>query len=164
MNVYTLSAVQQLSVSKEKAWDFLSNPENLTTITPPDMEIKITDGYDQKLMYAGQIICYKIKVLPLIQIRWVTEITHVNHNLYFVDEQRFGPYTFWHHKHFLEEVPGGVKMTDIVHYAIPLGWIGGLLNHLFIRNRLQKIFNYRKAVLARLFGEIDNPSAKVPAI
>jgi len=161
MKVYTLFAEQELSVSLETAWEFLSNPENLSVITPPDMDFRITDSYDKKLMYPGQIICYKIKVFPFISIRWVTEITHVNNKVYFVDEQRFGPYRFWHHKHFLEEVPGGVKMTDRVHYVIPLGWIGRCAHSLFIRARLQKIFNYRKAVLARLFGEIDNPDKSI---
>ena len=47
---------------------------------------------------------------------WVTEITQCKENEYFIDEQRFGPYKFWHHKHFINEVPGGIEMEDVLDY------------------------------------------------
>ena len=63
-------------------------------------------------MYAGQIISYYIRPLMGIRVFWMTEITHVAEGRYFVDEQRFGPYAFWHHTHFFKRVTGGVLMTE----------------------------------------------------
>src|SRR5690606_35147038 len=103
-------------------------------------------------MYAGQIIEYKVRPLLGIQLSWVTEITHIVEGSYFVDEQRFGPYSFWHHQHFIKPVTGGVEMTDIVHYKIPLGIIGRIMNSLFIKKQLNDIFLYRRSRLDELFN------------
>jgi ligand-binding SRPBCC domain-containing protein len=80
----------------------------------------------------------------------MTEITHVQEGAYFVDEQRFGPYTMWHHQHHFKEVSGGVMMVDIVHYKIPLGFLGDIAHWLFVKKQLQGIFDFRfKAVKAK---------------
>ena len=117
--VYRLKTIQSLPISIEKAWDFLSDPGNLKTITPNYMGFKILEGAEDK-MYAGQIIKYIVSPVLGIPLRWVTEITHVEDQKYFVDEQRFGPYSLWHHKHFIKAIPGGVEMIDIVDYKLPL--------------------------------------------
>ena len=83
---------------------------------------------------------------------WVTEITHVEDRKMFVDEQRFGPYAFWHHQHHFEEVAGGVKMIDILHYRVPLGIVGKFINWLLIYNKVRGIFDYRYQVLENKFG------------
>ena len=70
----------------------------------------------------------------------MTEITHVSQEQFFVDEQRYGPYSFWHHQHRFKPVEGGVEMTDVVHYKLPLGFLGGLANGVFVRNQLNQIF------------------------
>lgn len=101
--------------------------------------------------YAGQIIRYKVQILPGIKMHWVTEITHVNEPFYFVDEQRFGPYALWHHQHHFKEVPGGVEMTDEVNYAIPLGLLGRIANALFVGREVNRIFDYRFKVLEEYF-------------
>jgi ligand-binding SRPBCC domain-containing protein len=84
------------------------------------MGFQITD-FDSKPMYAGQIIQYKVTPLLGITISWMTEISFVKENSYFVDEQRLVP-ALWHHKHFFEATENGTKMTDVVHYALPLGF------------------------------------------
>ena len=89
-----------------------------------------------------------------VKTKWVTEITHLKDREYFVDEQRFGPYALWHHKHFIKAVPGGVEMEDLIHYKIPLGWIGQLLHPILVKPKLNQIFEYRRNKLAELFGEI----------
>ena len=109
MKLYLLHTKQQLPISVDKAWDFLSDPKNLKTITPDYMGFHILSGADRK-MYPGQIIQYIVTPVAGIKTKWVTEITHVEHKKYFVDEQRFGPYALWHHKHFIEAIPGGVLM------------------------------------------------------
>lgn len=152
MKIYTLHTKQNLPISINEAWDFLSDPKNLKTITPDFMGFDIVSGADRK-MYPGQIIEYIVKPVLGIPNKWVTEITHVVEGKYFVDEQRFGPYALWHHKHFLKEIPGGVEMEDIIHYKIPFGFIGQLVQPILVAPKLNQIFNYRKVKLIELFGE-----------
>ncbi len=154
MKIFELEKTQQLPISIEQAWEFLSSPSNLAKITPPYMGFEITSGFKGEKMYSGQVISYFVKPVAGIPLRWVTEITHVNEPNYFVDEQRFGPYTFWHHKHFLKAIPGGVEMRDLIHYALPLGPLGSLANNLFVKKQLNDIFTYRKFVLEEMFGKM----------
>jgi ligand-binding SRPBCC domain-containing protein len=150
--VYRLKTVQNLPISVKKAWDFLSDPGNLKTITPDYMGFKILEGAEEK-MYAGQIIKYIVTPVLRLPLRWVTEITQVEDQKYFVDEQRFGPYSLWHHKHFIKAIPGGVEMIDIVDYKLPLGMLGRIAHPLFVKRQLNQIFNYRYNKLVELFGE-----------
>ena len=117
------------------------------------MGFHILSDLSNNKMYPGQIIAYKISPIAGIKMHWVTEITHVMDKNYFVDEQRFGPYTFWHHKHFLKEVPGGVEMIDIVHYKAPFGILGKIANALFISKQLKKIFDYRFKKMEEIFNQ-----------
>lgn len=151
MKIYSLKRTQFLPLSIEEAWDFFSSPRNLSKITPEHMGFKILYISGGDKMYSGQIIRYKVKVLPFISLHWVTEITHVQEPHYFVDEQRFGPYALWHHQHFFKEVPGGIEMTDEVNYAIPLGMFGRLAHWLFVGREVNAIFNHRFSVLEAYF-------------
>ena len=151
MKIFKLKYSQKLPISLNEAWDFLSSPNNLELITPKSMDFNITD-WDRKKAYPGQIIRYTVKPILGIKINWVTEITHVRAKEYFVDEQRFGPYTFWHHKHFIKEIEGGVIMEDVIHYKPPFVLIGVLLNFLFINSKLNSIFKHRELELIKTFG------------
>lgn len=152
MKIYQLHSVQKLPISISEAWDFLSDPKNLKKITPEYMGFDIVSGADKE-MYPGQIIEYIVKPVLGIPNKWVTEITHVVENKFFVDEQRFGPYALWHHKHFLKEIPGGVEMEDLIHYKVPFGIIGQLVNPILVRPKLEEIFEFRRKKLIELFGE-----------
>ena len=151
MKIYTFHRKQKLPISVEKAWEFLSNPTNLKTITPKYISFDILSG-NEKPMYAGQIIQYIVTPVLGIPTKWVTEITQVKDKRYFVDEQRFGPYSLWHHKHFIKEVKGGVEMIDIIDYKIPLGFIGRIMNPILVKPKLEEIFRFRKEKLEKLFG------------
>ena len=153
MKIYRLESKQNLPISKEKAWKFLSNPKNLKTITPEYMSFDILSGADRP-MFAGQIIQYIVTPLLGIKTKWVTEITHVVEGEYFVDEQRFGPYALWQHKHFIKEIPGGVEMEDIIDYKVPMGILGQLVHPFIVKPKLNEIFEYRRKKLIELFGEI----------
>ena len=151
--VYRLHTKQNLPISLNEAWDFLSDPKNLKVITPDYMGFNILSGADRP-MFAGQIIQYIVTPVLGIKTNWVTEITHVVDKQYFVDEQRFGPYALWHHKHFLKEIPGGVEMEDIVDYKIPFGALGRLMNPILVQPKLNEIFEFRRKRLIEIFGEI----------
>lgn len=151
MKIYTLHKTQRLPISRAKSWEFLSNPKNLSLLTPPKMKFTIVSGADRP-MYAGQVIQYSVSPLPGITSKWVSEITHFEEGNYFVDLQLYGPYAFWHHKHFIHEIEGGVEMEDIIDYKVPLGWLGQLVHPLIVKPKLDEIFAYRKAKLEELFG------------
>jgi len=152
MKIYTLHSKQNLPISVDEAWRFLSDPKNLKTITPDYMGFDIISGAD-RTMFPGQIIQYIVTPVFGIKTKWVTEITHVEDKKYFVDEQRYGPYALWHHKHFLKEIAGGVEMEDIIDYKLPMGILGQLAHPLIVKPKLDEIFEYRQKKLIELFGE-----------
>ena len=153
MPVYTLHQTQIIPSTVEKVWEFISSPYNLKLITPDYMGFDITTKNLPIRIYAGMMISYTVRPIMGIKMRWVTEITHMSDLRYFVDEQRHGPYKMWHHQHLIEAVEGGVKMTDIVDYEPPFGFLGGIANHLIIKKQLAAIFNYRNTKLEEYFGK-----------
>jgi len=152
MKIYTLHKKQKLPISVDEAWSFLSSPSNLKTITPDYMSFDILSG-DDRPMFSGQIIQYIVTPVFGIKTKWVTEITHIKEGEYFVDEQRYGPYALWHHKHFIKPIEGGVEMEDIIDYKVPLGWLGQIVHPILVKPKLEEIFNYRKTKLESLFGK-----------
>jgi len=149
--VYSIKTVQVLPISLEKAWDFFSSPANLAEITPKNLGFNIISKHHGEKMYAGQIIEYKVSPVLGIPLYWMTEITHVEQHKFFVDEQRFGPYSMWHHQHHFKEVPGGVEMTDIVHYKLPFWFLGDIANSVFVKKQLNDIFDYRFKAVEKIF-------------
>ena len=146
-----LTRQQHLPIDPEEVWDFFSRPENLARITPDDLGFEITSPLQDK-MYAGMIVSYRVRPLAGVALPWVTEITQVREPLFFVDEQRSGPYRFWHHQHLFEPTEAGVSMTDLVHYQLSFGWVGHLLLGRTVARRLEGIFAYRERILTELFG------------
>ena len=153
MTLYHFNARQELPIPLPKAWDFFSDPRRLQDLTPPWLNFHVTSPLPER-MYAGMIISYQIRPLGNITMNWVTEITQVQEPVLFVDEQRFGPYKFWHHQHQFKEIAGGVEMTDLVHYALPYGLLGRLAHHFNVAARLREIFRFRQTQLEQFFGSM----------
>ena len=151
MAVHRIQQEQHLNADLPTVWKLFSNAGNLQAITPEYMKFQVTSGDLPEEIYPGQIITYKVAPLLGIPLFWMTEITHVEPQKLFVDEQRRGPYRMWHHQHHFEARNGGVHMTDIVHYQLPLGFLGELARHLFVSKQLRDIFEYRKKKVAELF-------------
>ncbi|MFK7954102.1 MAG: hypothetical protein AB8B73_14735 [Ekhidna sp.] len=151
--IYTLRVMQKLPIGLADAWNFFSSPTNLEKITPKHMGFSITSGVPDD-MYAGQLISYKVSPLPGIKTNWITEITHVERHKFFVDEQRFGPYSMWHHEHHFEELADGIMMVDKVSYKIPFGLFGHMAQALFVKKQLREIFEFRKMSLEEMFGKL----------
>jgi len=150
--IYSLEVSQFIKISLFEAWNFFSSPGNLSQITPKHMGFEITSGTPEK-MYPGQIITYKVLPVLGIKTNWVTEITHVTDGRFFVDEQRFGPYSMWHHEHHFEVKDDGVLMTDRVSYKLPFGFLGRIAHAVFVKNQLKQIFEYREKYLRLTFKE-----------
>lgn len=155
MKLYQLHSSLKLPISVQEAWDFFSNPKNLKVITPEKLGFVIQSGADRP-MYAGQLIQYTVTPIAGIKAKWVSEITHVKEPEYFVDEQRYGPYALWHHKHFIKPIDGGVEMEDIVDYKLPLGIVGQLVHPFLVKNSLLEIFEYREKKLIEIFGAYND--------
>ncbi len=155
MAFYQFIRSQNLPVCMDRVWDFISAPANLQRITPPYMGFEITNEDLPSVIYPGLIITYKVKPLLGLKMTWVTEITHVEEGSFFVDEQRVGPYTMWHHQHRIQPIPGGVKMDDIVSYVPPFGMLGALAHPFLIRKKLREIFEFRNTALEQVFGRFE---------
>ena len=150
MKLHRLQRIQHLDISIQHAWDFFSDPRNLPRITPPWLNFAITSDVSTR-MYPGMIISYRLTPLWRFKVQWVSEITHVREPVLFVDEQRLGPYRFWHHQHLFEETAEGVRMQDIVHYVLPCGVLGRFMHRVGIHRKLKEIFAFRRSALERLF-------------
>ena len=153
MSTFSLKTSQNIPVDLETAWAFFSNPFNLEIITPENLGFKVLSKHQSDNIYPGQIMEYTVSPLLGIPVYCMTEITHMRDREFFVDEQRIGPYKFWHHQHHFKAIEGGVEMTDIVHYRNPLGFLGNIANTLFVKNQLDTIFNYRFNRVEEMFGK-----------
>lgn len=155
MKLERLSISTILPIGPAEAWDYFSDPRNLERITPPSLGLEIASDLPAR-MHPGMIVIYKVRPLLGIPVRWVTEITHVREPILFVDEQRFGPYRFWHHQHHFREIDGGTEVIDRVHYALPFGFLGWLLGSGIVRRQLAEIFSFRKRFLEETFGRVPS--------
>ena len=155
MKSFHLTFRQKIPVSIEEAWDFFSSPLNLSRITPAEMAFEVTSDLSSiDKMYPGMIITYKVSPMLGIKLDWMTEITQVEELKYFIDEQRFGPYKFWHHQHHFKAIDGGVEMYDILTYGLPMGFLGNIANSIFVAGKLQQIFDFRRKKVEELFGSM----------
>jgi ligand-binding SRPBCC domain-containing protein len=149
--MYYLERTISLNTTMEKAWSFFSDPRNLAFITPPEMDFEIKSKPGPGEFYPGMHIEYVVRPFAGIPIRWVSEIQEIEEKKYFKDIQIVGPYAKWVHRHEFREVAGGVEMKDIVDYEIPYGWVGRIMHRLFIRKKLEDIFDYRNQKIRFLF-------------
>jgi len=151
--IHQIRTEQFLNAKIEDVWAFVSSPRNLKKITPDYMNFTIKSKNVNEQIYPGMIIFYKVSPILKIPTGWVTEITHVKKNKLFVDEQRVGPYKIWHHEHLFKEEKNGVLMIDIISYKLPFGILGKLVNYLFIKRKISKIFNYRFNKMNEIFNK-----------
>ena len=159
--VYSLYSKQNVPAPIDDVWKFFSDASNLLNITPPHLNLKVTNEIYGDEVYAGQVMTYKVKPLLGIPFSWMTEIRHVEPLKYFVDEQRKGPYKLWHHQHHFKTIEGGTEMIDIVHYRLPMGLLGSMANEWMIKKELRKIFSYRYNKIIELFGEWNGSGMEI---
>jgi ligand-binding SRPBCC domain-containing protein len=148
--MYQLKSTQFIPASLETCWDYFSSPNNLKEITPKNMGFIIKTDLPGK-MYEGMMIEYIVTPMLGIPLNWITEIKAVREGVFFIDEQRKGPYKIWHHEHHFKAVDGGVEMTDIVSYEVPFGILGRLAHPFIVRPKLEQIFNYRTKKINEIF-------------
>lgn len=161
MRLHRLEAKHVLPIPLEEAWAFFSDPSKLPVITPPSLNLSPTSPLPSE-MHPGMVVTYKISPFPGLKLLWVTEITHVQDRAFFVDEQRAGPYSFWHHQHHFQAVTEGTAMHDIVHFAVPFGVLGDIAGGGTVRRKVKEIFAYRRKALDERFGR--SPGQRTPHV
>ena len=156
MPIHTLDISQTVNAPRLAVWDFFSDPRNLNRITPPSMGFKMLTPDLPQAVYPGLIIKYTVRPLLGIPMTWLTEITHVQNGDYFVDEQRAGPYTIWHHEHwFADGAAGQTLMQDKITYALPFGLLGNVVHPFLVKPQLASIFDFRRTAVRKIFPGSD---------
>ncbi|ASW73540.1 SRPBCC domain-containing protein [Chryseobacterium piperi] len=150
--IHQLQREQQLYCDIETAWKFFSSANNLSEITPKDMNFIVLTKLEDDEIYEGMLIDYYISPLLGIKMRWQTEIKQVSFQKSFTDFQKKGPYKLWNHFHEFIPNENGVLMKDTIDYELPMGFLGEIAHGLFVKKKLEHIFNYRYQVLNKLFN------------
>ena len=140
---YTLTAEIWLPRSRSEVFAFFADAGNLEVLTPAWLRFEILTRRPIG-MQSGALIDYRLRIHGW-PVRWQTRIAVWEPPVRFVDEQLRGPYRLWRHEHTFEEAAGGTRVRDVVHYVV-LG--GAVVNALFVRPDLRKIFSYRQKKLA----------------
>lgn len=150
-SIHTLTREEVIETDLETAWTFISRPENLNKITPPELDFEIVSDLPET-MFEGLTIQYRIGIPLLGKQSWLTEIKHIRDHHSFIDEQRIGPYRLWYHYHEISELTDGVRFVDRVQYVMPFGPFGELARLLYVRRQLKYIFDYRRQAMLRELG------------
>ena len=145
MKTFKLITEHLIEKPMDEVFSFFSDAHNLVELTPPRLHLVVLTPAPIE-MEVGTLIDYRLK-LRGIPVRWQSEITEWKPPHFFADEQRRGPYRCWIHKHTFVETDGGTLVGDEVEYAV-LG--GKLIDNLFVRPDIEKIFEYRSQKLQEL--------------
>ncbi len=156
---HTLRRTTIVPAGLTEVFEVFRNPRNLEAFTPSWLGFRIISTSDE-VVRQGTTIRYRLS-LGGFPISWESRITEYAELSHFADEQINGPYRSWYHRHTFEAVPGGVQMTDVVDYTLPLGPLGRIVHWLVVRHQLRAIFDYRTKVVTEMFGPVP-PSLVVP--
>ncbi|WP_426478426.1 SRPBCC family protein [Chryseobacterium sp. CBSDS_008] len=153
---YRLYREQQLGCDIETAWNFFSSPHNLSEITPESMNFTVLSDMYNEPVFKGMEINYRVSPVLGIPMTWKTIISQVEEYKSFTDFQEKGPYRYWNHFHEFIPNEKGVLMKDTVEYELPLGLLGRIAHMLFVKKKLNSIFDFRYNVLNNLFNRNNN--------
>lgn len=149
---YQLETTQQLNCDLETAWEFFSSPHNLSKITPKEMNFVVKSNIKEDEIYEGMEIAYTVSPVLSIPMKWKTIITKVDFQKSFTDFQEKGPYKLWNHQHVFIPNEQGVLMKDTVDYELPFGVLGTIAHKVFVKKKLESIFDFRYNVLEERFN------------
>lgn len=150
MKLYRLYREQVVPKPLEEVFAFFDRPENLNLLTPPELDFRILTPSPVP-MHQGAMIDYSIRLWG-IPVRWTSYIAVYEPPYRFVDVQLRGPYSFWYHLHKFQYLGGNTLIVDEVLHLPPFGLPGRLFYKLWIRPRLDYIFDYRRKRITEIFG------------
>jgi len=153
VKVYELRREQWIAAPIERVFPFFADARNLERITPSWLGFRILAPGDIEIE-TGTRIDYALR-LAGVPVRWRTRISDWKPTEGFADRQERGPYALWEHHHHFRALDGGVLMTDVVRYALPLGWLGRVAHCLAVRSVLAAIFDHRAREIRKLFPAAD---------
>ncbi len=134
----------------EHVWPFFCDEGNLEELTPEFLNFKVlaksTPGIGE-----GTLIDYRLKLYG-IPMDWQSRIEGWEPARHFVDTQLKGPYSYWRHVHEFIPLANGTLMRDVVHYRLPLGWLGSVVAGWKVESQVDRIFSYRSTKIAKRFG------------
>lgn len=84
--------------------------------------------------------------------RLTSRITVFDRPHRFIDEQVRGPFHRFHHEHLFESVGTGSRMTDIVEFEAPAGWLGRLAERFVLASYIRGLIEERNQYLAGRSG------------
>ncbi len=134
----------------EEVFAFFSDANNLEAITPRQLKFHILTPGPIRLE-AGARIDYQLTLYG-VPVKWATLIERWEPPHEFVDVQLRGPYKVWRHTHRFLAEGKGTRMIDDVAYELPLGPLGRMVEALWARREVAKIFAHRTEVIARRFS------------
>lgn len=140
--------------SLEDVFSFFSSASNLELLTPKWLRFEILSP-EPIAMREGTRIDYRLRIKG-VPLTWKSVISVWEPPYRFVDEQLHGPYREWRHEHRFEKTGDGTRIIDSIRYD-HLG--GSLVNRLFVRPDLERIFSYRQEKMGELFGITEDPGA-----
>ena len=139
---YRLETFQTLPITRDKAFAFFQNPNNLFDITPDWLDFRLVTNKNGEKVYEGAEYDYHIRWFGL-RMKWRSKIETYHPPYGFTDIQIVGPYSKWEHTHSFKEQGENTLMFDTVVYKIPFSYLGRAVHGLFLKNQLQDIFCYR---------------------
>jgi ligand-binding SRPBCC domain-containing protein len=149
MSTHRLERTQFVRRSIDEVFAFFARAHNLEVITPPWLRFEVLTP-EPVAMRVGMLIEYRLR-LHGVPVRWTSRIEEWEPGAGFVDRQVRGPYRLWHHRHEFAPHRDGTVVRDCVDYALPFGALGELANKLFVHRDLERIFDFRRGVVERLF-------------
>ena len=150
--MHTIRFSSTVATPREKVFEFYEQVDSLPKLTPSGMRFQVSS--DAPLMRTGCEVILRFRILRIVPIRWVKLITDSQPPERFEDVQKSGPLKLWHHKHLFRETPRGTEVIDEVDYTLPLGLIGRIVDRLFVRRIMERMFMHRHKITAEMFGRV----------
>ena len=138
-----------IGASLEDVFAFHLDTRNAAAIAPRGTTVLRVDGSFPVEQGARVRLVVRQRPLPWVQ-RWLVEIEVVEAPTTLVDRMIEGPFARWRHERRFLAVAGGVEMTERLDYALPLGPLGRLVDHLVVRHLIGRTFTERQRLTREL--------------
>ena len=129
----------------ERVFD-LSRSINLHQISTASTNEKAIDGVMTGLINKGETVTWQAKHLFKTRL-FTSKITAMQSPVSFTDEMIKGDFTSFHHEHHFKTVENGTIVIDIIHFETPYGFIGKIVNRVFLTAYLEKFLVKRNEVI-----------------
>lgn len=138
----------RIAAPVEEVFAFHESPGALELLTPPWETMKVVES--SRSLQPGSRVVLRGRVGPL-PVTWVAVHTEYDPPRLFADRQESGPFTTWYHRHrFSDTGDGGTLLRDELEYTLPMGALGRWLAGGMVRNKLERMFDYRHEVTKEL--------------